>query len=122
MGTWDREEEVPNEPNLRDQDSKNWPIFNSQDTQPAAAAAEFEGLTLLHPKATPGGRAEGQPQPDVNNLVAPIAHLHHLRNNFWYTAGIRSATTASLTQTSINCPVYRTTKPVPQLEWDPQVP
>ena len=76
MGTTERDEEIRNEPNLRDFDNDNWPVSNwldstnTQEQDAAASTPEVEDLTLLHPDSRPGGV-----RPDVNDLVVPICLL-----------------------------------------------
>ena len=76
-GTEDREREMAEDPDIRDLDSQEWHI--SDWTEPEETRTEGpslpEDLSLLHPDAPPGGRAFGQRQPDVNDLVIPICIL-----------------------------------------------
>ena len=71
----DREEQIRNDPDLRDLDNDEWQITNwSEPDAVSPSNEEEEDLTLLHPEAPPGGR-QGRAAPDVNELVVPICIL-----------------------------------------------
>ena len=81
MGVSERDAEIRVEPNLRNQDNGNWAVTNwldsnnTEEMPPTPLTAAIDDLTLLHPEAPAGGRPEGQPAPDVNDLVVPICLL-----------------------------------------------
>ena len=81
MGSTEINEELRNEPSLRDMEQTAWPVqnwldsTNAEEEETTPTATQTDDLTLLHPEAPVGGRPEGHPAPDVNDLVVPICLL-----------------------------------------------